>query len=199
MTCSTQLRCIASVLSFSCGLLSGCSDDAAFDDVTDGSTGLAEDGTPSGDSSSSSGVEGPGEGAIEGRILWIDGTQTELDLDASYERFDLGDRVQHQCGGTELAEGLTLGILWYEGTTAGTYPISLADGPMVLAAWPQVDGSGVRATLPGQGEVTFARLGTEPGDVIEGTASAVLTPEDDDPDDRVREIVDIAFHCVVPE
>lgn len=180
------------------GLLSGasvagCSDDASapVGDDTDASatTGPDDDatGTPSGD------------GSIRGVFLFVDGSNAELDVDADYERNAFGDVVQHTCGGSDLDRRLSLGISWRDDTTAGTHVPSLSDGPGFLAAWESADGEGIRATLPSGGEITFDEVGHEPGDVVSGTAHAVLSPEEDDPDDRVSEIVDIEFSCVVTE
>ena len=37
----------------------------------------------------------------------------------------------------------------------------------------------------------------EPGDVVSGTATAILVPDASDPDARVEQVVDIAFRCTV--
>ncbi len=173
--------------------LAGCSDDASdpVGDDTDASTttGGSDDddatGTPSGD------------GSIRGSFLFVDGSQAALDVDANYERNAFGDVVQHTCSGSDLDRRLSLGISWRDDTTAGTHIPSLSDGPGFLAAWESADGEGIRATLPSGGEITFDEVGHEPGDVVSGTAHAMLSPDQDDPDDRVSEIVDIEFECVV--
>ncbi|MBV1862105.1 MAG: hypothetical protein KUG77_27040, partial [Nannocystaceae bacterium] len=110
-----------------------------------------------------------------------------------------GDVVQHSCEGSDVAAGLSLGVTWRDDTTVGTHAPSLADGPGFIAAWSQVDGSGIRATLPSAGELTFESIGIDAGIVVEGTATARLHPDADDPDDRVSEIVEIEFRCVVSD
>lgn len=138
-----------------------------------------------------------GDDSIRGTFVFRDGTAAYLDAAASYRRFEFGDTVQHTCEGVDLEAGLSLAVTWRGNTAVGTHAVSLADGPGFVAAWPQVDGSGLRATLPSGGELSFTSLGREVGDVVEGTARALLHPEADDPDDRVVEISEIEFHCVV--
>ena len=171
-------------------LAAGCGDDASDpvgDDTDAPATADAADATttPSSDS------------LVRGTFRFIDGSRAELDVDAMYERSAFGDVVQHTCSGTDLERRLSLGVSWRDDTTPGTYAPSLSDGPGFLAAWESADGEGIRATLPSGGEITFDEVGSEPGDVVSGTAHAVLSPDPDDPDDRVSEIVDIEFRCIV--
>ncbi len=192
---------LATLTSFLC---SACAGEDSSDPEEGGSTSSgeasAEEGTSGGDDAEdSTGTDAPPEGQVRGTIVWLDGTQTDVELEATHRRFEFGDVVQHSCGGQEIGVGYALSVTWRAETTAGTHAVSSTAGPTILAAWPMVDGDGIRATQPGMGEVTFDRVGVEVGDVVEGTAHAVLTPEADDPDDRVREIVDIEFQCVVSE
>lgn len=185
-----------------CGLslllaTTACSEDAGgSEDPGEAGSG---DGSGTGDPGSSGGATTMGEGSIRGTFVFRDGTEVELDVSASHRRFEIGEVVQHSCEGSDLGAGVSLAVTWRDDTAAGTHMPSLSDGPGFLAAWPLIEGGGVRATLPSGGEMTFERIGTTPGDVVEGTAHAVLRPEPDDPDDRVSEITDIAFRCDVTD
>ncbi len=145
------------------------------------------------------GPEAGNDGSIRGTFVFLDGTEAELDVSARYSRFEIGDIVQHSCEGSDVAAGLSLGVTWRDETTIGTHPPSLENGPGFIAAWSQVDGTGIRATLPSDGDLTFESVGIEPGEVTEGIARAVLHPEADDPDDRVSEIIEIEFRCLVSD
>lgn len=159
---------------------------------TEGETGASE-------SQDSGGPEAIGDDSIRGTFVFRDGSEAELNVAATYRRFEFGGVVQHNCEGSDVEAGLSLGITWREDTAVGMYAVSLADGPGFIAAWPQVDGSGIRATLPSDGELNFESIGMETGDVVAGTARALLHPEADDPDDRVLEISEIEFRCTVRE
>lgn len=172
----------------------GCSDDAS-DPVGDDTDGAASTSIDDGDTDP---TDATGEeGSIRGTFVFVNGSETRLDVEATYEHSAFGDVVQHSCGGTDLDQRLTLGISWRDGTSPGTFAPSLSDGPGFIAAWESADGEGIRATLPSGGEIVFDAVGDQPGDVVYGTAHAVLSPEGDDPDDRVSEIVSIEFRCVV--
>lgn len=195
---TTVPRCFALSLFLAA---TACSDDAGgsedAEETGSGEGSGASDGT--GDPGSSGGAATMGEGSIRGTFVFRDGTEVELDVSASHRRFEIGEVVQHSCEGSDLGAGVSLAVTWRDDTAAGTHAPSLTDGPGFLAAWPLSEGGGVRATLPSGGEMTFERIGTTPGDVVEGTAHAVLRPEPDDPDDRVSEITDIAFRCDVTD
>ncbi len=174
----------------------GCADQGDGDAAE---TGAGETETGSPEDPAVGGGMGAVVDSIRGTFVFVDGTEADLDVSASYRRFEFGETVQYSCEGSDLATGLSLGVTWRDETGVGTHAASFSDGPGFIAAWPQADGSGIRATLPSGGEVTFARVGTQAGDVVEGTARAVLMPEADDPDDRVSEIVEIEFSCLVVE
>lgn len=180
------MRCVACVLGSllvvsACGGGGGTSGD---DGGAEGGGGLSEGGE---------------DGEIRGTFVFLDGTETDFERGATYAVYDNSERMQFSCEAQDPETRLTLGLTWFGGTTVGTHEISLLDGPFLIAGWPSADGTGYRATAPGSGEVTFDSVGDEPGDVISGSATAVLMPEADDPDDLVEQIVEIEFSCEVPE
>jgi len=159
--------------------------------------GGTETGTPGGEGSGSS--VAADDNFMRGTFVFRDGSEMDLDVPAHYRRSEFGDAVQHSCEGSDAETGLILGVSWRDGTTVGTHTPSLADGPGFFAAWNQAEGGGVRATLPSAGELSFVSVGIQPGDLGEGTARALLYPDDDDPNDLVSEIVEIEFRCMVEE
>lgn len=176
----------------------GCADSGDSDEVS--ASGSEGGDNPGGSGEQDSGgSESTGDSSIRGTFVFRDGTEQDLDVSANYRSYDFGEVVQYGCEGSDVDAGLSLGVTWRNETAIGTHMPSLSDGPGFVAAWRSADGEGIRATLPSGGELTFESVGTEPGDVVQGTAHALLHPEADDPDDRVSEIVEIEFRCVVSD
>lgn len=198
----TLLDCLSRPVRVSlCALFfvaAACGDEGSGDSF-EGSTGQnASDGDEASESSGGSmGAADAAEGTILATFVWIDGAESEVELEATHEVLSSG--TQHACGGSDFDEGVSVAVTWRAETTAGTHAISLLDGPGVMLSWPSADGESIRATLASQGEVTFEALGVDVGEVVSGTASVVLSPDPDDADDRVAEVHDIAFHCVISE
>ncbi len=136
-------------------------------------------------------------GRIEGTFVFVDGTEVDFDRPAIFRTQEILGTTQSFCEATDSEARLSLAVVWPTGTTAGPYALSLGDGPYLIAAWPHAEGSGVRATSPQEGNIMFTELGDASGDLIRGSADATLMPDPRDPDERVQEIVDVRFSCVV--
>ena len=171
-------------------VLQGCSDDVGADEAESGSSSTGSDI----DDATTSGAP-LSDTRIRGTFVWVDDDAETLAFEASYDLLELTATPRHTCGGDD-AMGFSLGVSWNPDTLAGTHDLQDLSGPQLLVAWPTADG-GLRATFPVQGSVTFDRIGFEPGDIVEGTAHATLTPDPADPDARLEELTDVSFRCVI--
>lgn len=188
MTAAPHRLLIASALV----LALGCGDDT-MSDASGGSTSsdqATSAGDPSGDPSKAS-------GRISATFVFIDGTEIEFDAPAVFRSNTIVDTVQLSCDASDPESGLSLGVTWREETTAGSHMGSLTDGPFLVAAWPQIDGTGTQATAPGESTIVFDQVGTMTGDMVEGTAEATLMPDPSEPNERLQALVDVAFSCEV--
>ncbi len=172
---------------------SACS--VSSDETVDGAGGT--DATSGGgNNTTSGGGEVDDERFVRGLFEAVDGMDVSFEATSRLTTATISGTLLYTCEGQ--TNDRALGVTFTADTVMGDHPSDLGDGPYMIMAWPQADGTGIRASAGGQGTITFAEIGFEPGDVIAGTADVTLSPEADDPNDLYRAVRNIEFRCEVP-